>query len=123
MCAEGVSRGRPAFADSQRAKILHLLRRAGRTGVRREDLIFHYRWTQTGARIHELEKMGYKIRHESRPGERLIVYVLESEPLELRPLEGLQSDRASGDWYEKRASKRRAASETSELPLFAAVRT
>src|SRR5579859_7542891 len=91
---ERIGRGRPTFAASQRDKILALLKQAGSEGVRREDLIFQHRWTQAGTRIFELEQMGYKIRHESRSGERLVVYVLESEPLELRPLpEGR-------DWYE-----------------------
>jgi hypothetical protein len=86
MRADRTPRGRPAFAASQREKILELLRAAGPRGVRREALIFQHRWTQVGTRIHELEQMGYRIRHEVRPGERFVVYVLESEPLELRPL-------------------------------------
>jgi hypothetical protein len=84
--ARKISRGRPAFADSQRQKILELLRAAGPRGVSREELIFGYRWTQCGTRVFELEGMGYKIRHESRPRERLVFYVLESEPLKQQPI-------------------------------------
>lgn len=113
--------GRPPFATSQREKILGLLRQAGSHGVRREDLIFQHRWTQAGTRIFELEQMGYKIRHESRPGERLIVYVLESEPLELKPLQDSPSERATRDWYEKQTGRPRTSRETPVLPLFAAV--
>jgi hypothetical protein len=81
--ADRVPRGRPAFAASQRGKILALLRAAGPHGVSREELIFRYRWTQCGSRVFELEAMGCKIRHESRRGQRLVFYVLESEPLDL----------------------------------------
>jgi hypothetical protein len=45
-----------------------------------------HRWIQARTRIHELERMGYKIRHEARLGEQLVAYLLESEPLELQPL-------------------------------------
>jgi hypothetical protein len=35
-----IPRGRPAFAETQRAEILRLLREAGPRGVRREDLLY-----------------------------------------------------------------------------------
>jgi len=65
-------RGEPAFAASQRDKILKLLRDAGPVGVSREALIFEHRWTQAGTRIFELEQIGYVIRHDSRPGQRFV---------------------------------------------------
>ena len=75
-----VPRGRPDFADSQRRRILELLRQAGSEGVSRSDLIFKHRFTQCGTRIFELEKMSYKIRHEMKPGQHYVTYFLESEP-------------------------------------------
>lgn len=109
-------RGRPAFADDQRSKILDLLRRAGPRGIRRDALIFEHRYTQCGTRIFELEQQGYVIRHESRPGERYVTYVLESEPLELKPLP------AGADWYEREHGRRPSGKPklpTPGLPLFA----
>jgi hypothetical protein len=76
-------RGRPAFAASQREKILELLRAAGPRGVSREELIFRYRWTQCGTRVFELRGMGYVIRSEDRGGRYPTWYVLKSEPLQL----------------------------------------
>lgn len=103
--------GAPSFAATQRDKILELLRQAGPRGVSREDLIFRYRWTQAGARIFELEQMGFVIRHDSRPGQRFITYVLESEPLELKPL-------PSGvDWYEQQTGKPRPSSHPWKKPF------
>jgi Helix-turn-helix domain len=127
--AERPSRGRPEFADSQREKILRLLKRAGRSGVRREDLIFHYRWTQAGSRIFELEKMGYKIRHESRPGERLIVYVLASEPLEPKPFQVWKPEKSGYRHKSGASGEQSLASENVQnrsrdglLPLFDTVK-
>ena len=87
---------RPAFADSQGQQILALLREAGPRGVRKEDLLYTHRWSQTAARICELEERGCKIRHDFRPGEKFVVYVLESEPLELKPI------RPTRDWIRER---------------------
>jgi hypothetical protein len=80
--SQKVPRGRPAFADTQRADILRLLRdaKARGDGVRRADLIFQYRYTQCGTRIFELEQQGYEIRHEMEPGHRYVTYFLVSEP-------------------------------------------
>ena len=110
------SRGRPAFADDQRSKMLDLLRVAGPQGVRRNALIFERRYTQFGTQIFELEQQGYVIRHESRSGERYVTYVLESEPLELKPLP------AVADWYEREPGPRpseKTKLQTPGLPLFA----
>jgi hypothetical protein len=104
-------RGTPGFAAGQRERILELLRQAGPHGVRREDLIFRHRWTQCGTRIFELEQEGYKIRHEARPGERLVFYVLESEPLQLTPLP------SNSDWYTAKG-KPRPQEEADLGPLF-----
>jgi hypothetical protein len=121
MHADRTPRGQPAFASSQREKTLELLRAAGPRGVSREELIFRYRWTQRGTRIFELERQGYKIRHESQPGQRVVFYVLESEPLELRPL--LECEDSCERQHGPRQSHRYAVPQrTSCLPLFAGVR-
>ena len=111
-------RGVPGFASTQREKILALLRQAGPGGVSRESLIFEYRWTQCGARIDELQDMGYTIRHDSRHGERFVRYVLESEPLELKPLPSVS------DWYAEKFGARPTTTTpelTADLPLFSGV--
>jgi hypothetical protein len=101
----------PPFAESQRAEILDMLRAAGPNGVSKAELIFTKRMSQCGARIFELEKIGYKIAHTQREGERYVRFVLESEPLTLHPLE-------EPDWYTRQTGKPRAADAASELPLF-----
>ena len=118
MSASNIPRGRPAFADSQREKILQLLQQAGPAGVPREDLIFKHKYTQAGTRIFELEEIGYVIRHESRPGRRFIVYVLESEPRQLKPVREF-------DWYEKQTGKQRPEplDSIADLPLFGGARS
>lgn len=78
--------GRPEFADSQRQRILQLLRLAGTGGVSHSDLIFQHRFTQRGTRIFELERMGYVIRHATKPGQRYVTYYLISEPEHPNPL-------------------------------------
>jgi len=101
-----IPKGRPVFADSQRKKILAILRQAGSAGVPREDLFFRYRWTQAGTRIYELERMGFEIKHVSLVGERFVRYVLVSEPAEVKPL---PFQRKSAEWCEQRLTG---------LPLF-----
>jgi hypothetical protein len=68
----------PKFADDQGTKILELLIKAGPRGVSKAFLIFECHYTQAGARIFELESRGHKIRHEMRPGDRYVTFVLES---------------------------------------------
>jgi|SRR5215469_8895025 len=108
------SRGRRAFCDSQRDKILELLRAAGAQGVSREELIFRYHWTQCGTRIFELQKMGYVIRSEDRGGRYPMWYVLEGEPLDLKAIPG------ETDWYTHVTGKPRPEQQTG-LPLFDSV--
>jgi hypothetical protein len=81
-------RGAPAHSSAQRDNVLRLLReaKARSQGLRREDAIFAHRITQVGARVHELEKMGYSIRHDLEPGERFVTYFLVSEPGQEKPL-------------------------------------
>jgi hypothetical protein len=71
-------RHRPKFADGQATKILELLIQAGPRGVSKSFLIFQRGYTQAGARIFELEKQGYRIRHEFRPGDSYVTFILES---------------------------------------------
>lgn len=62
--------------------------------------------------------MGYVIRHDSRPGERFVTYVLVSEPLEIKPLP------SGSDWYEKKFGPRPSAKpqeSAADLPLFTGV--
>ena len=105
------SRGRPAFSDSQRDKILELLRAAGSQGISREELIFHHRWTQCGTRIFELQNMGYVIRSEDRGGRYPTWYILEGEPLDLKAIPD------NADWYTHVTGKPRPQQGT-DLPLF-----
>jgi hypothetical protein len=126
-----VPRGRPAFADTQRDKILELLREAGPRGVRREDLLYVRRWSQAGTRIHELEQQGYVIEHFLEPGQRFVTYRLVSEPASEKPLpnferkqsEGSQAAfcESSGDWYTRttgRARPQLPQQKFLDLPLF-----
>jgi len=75
-------RVRPAFADTQVADVLRLLQeaKARGQGVRKADLLYEHHYSQAAARIHELEKLGYVIRHETEPGQRYVTYFLEREP-------------------------------------------
>lgn len=82
---EKIPRGRPAFAESQRARIFKLLREAGPAGISRAELIFQHHFTQCGARIFELQKMGFAVRSEVREGKRFVHYVLGSEPKQVKP--------------------------------------
>ena len=104
----------PAFASNQRDRILALLREAGPRGVSKEDLIFRHRFTQAAARVFELERMGFVIHHASRPGERLVVFVLVSEPLELKPPSAGYEQKTGGP----RAAVVQKDSTTDDLPLF-----
>ena len=105
-----IHRGRPAFATSQREKILELLRAAGVHGVSRATLIFEHRMTQCGARVGELKRQGCVIESFLLDGETYVRYRLVSEPLELQP-----GPVAAGR-YER--EDRRRPSKTSGLPLF-----
>ena len=98
---------RPEFANDQCAKILQLLREAGLRGVSKEFLVFECRYTQAAARVFELERRGYEIRHEQRPGDRYTTFVLISEPASPKP-----------DWYERETGKPRSSADNSGLPLF-----
>lgn len=125
-----ILRGRPAFADCQRAKILQLLRAAGARGVRREELLYVHRWSQAGARIHELERMGYRIQHVLEPGEKFVTYRLMSEPASEKPLPSFERKQEpsqaafcehSTDWYTRQTGRARPQlpeQDISDLPLF-----
>lgn len=106
-----ITRGRPAFAETQRAEILRLLREAGPAGVSRAELIFDRRITQCGARVDELRHQNFEILSELREGEKYVRYVLKSEPLELRPLP------EHADWFKRRTGRERPC-DADSLPLF-----
>lgn len=131
MTANNISRGCPAFAESQRGKILELLREAGVRGVRREELLYVHRWSQAGTRIHELERMGYQIEHFLEPGQKFVTYRIISEPASEKPLPNFERKQqtpqaafceSSGDWYTRETGRSRPRLETnhdfSSLPLF-----
>jgi hypothetical protein len=105
--------GIPPFTESQRAGILEMLRAAGPAGVSKETFLFEKRWSQAAARVWELEQQGFQIAHLQRDGETYVRYVLESEPLELRPTDG-------SDWYERITGKPRTGNPDNvpDLPLF-----
>jgi hypothetical protein len=102
--------GRPSFAGDQAAKILELLREAGARGVSKELLIFQCGFTQCGARVFELEKRGFKILHEMRPGDRYVTFVFKSEPDEPD-----RDEKSDADFFEDRRG--------TGLPLFDLTRT
>jgi hypothetical protein len=119
----------PSHASAQRGDVLRLLReaKARSQGLRREDAIFTHRITQVGARVHELERMGYVIRHDLEPGARFVTYFLVSEPEREKPLPTYQprgvdlrqgSLANSPDWYERQTGKPRSAvNPTSDFEL------
>jgi hypothetical protein len=112
-------RGAPVFAESQRSEILEMLRAAGPIGGEKSELVFSKHWTQCAARIHELEQMGYKIALVQCPGDRLIRFVLESEPLALESV-------TVSDWYERVTGKPRPPDDStivSELPPFSGIKS
>jgi hypothetical protein len=128
---QGPSRACPVFGESQRNEILSMLRRAGPAGVSRAFLIFEKHFTQCGSRIFELQRMGCAIRSEDRGGRYPTWYLLESEPLELRPRQDPRSAETNRGQYQ--ASKNNKAGMTAsesgqnrsrncELPLFDSVR-
>ena len=109
-----MSRSIPRFAESQRAEILKMLREAGSAGVSKETLLYERHYSQAAARIFELERQNFQIAHVQREGETYVRYVLQSEPLELKPPDG-------SDWYERTTGKPRATAtpeNVSDLPLF-----
>jgi hypothetical protein len=121
--------GRPSFADSQEQKILDLLLEAGLRGVSKKFLIFELHFTQASARVHSLERRGYKIRHEMRFGDRYTTFVLESSPERETPLPTYEKKRPDArqktlcrDWFDEATSNPRPSGEASESPLFSGVR-
>jgi hypothetical protein len=120
----------PAHASAQRDNVLRLLReaKARGQGLRREDAIFQHRITQVGARVHELERMGFSIRHDLEPRARFITYFLVSEPEQEKPLSTYRPRGAdprqgslanSPDWYERETGKPRPSPAPPDLgPLF-----
>lgn len=110
-------RGTPEFAGVQRAEILRLLREAGPQGVSKEFLIFDKRMTQCGARVFELERQGYGIRHEARDGDHYVTFILVSEPAEPKPLPTFKPK--ATDWYERTTGQSRPTAQQPDLgPLF-----
>ena len=120
MSANKIPRGRPAFVETQCDEVRDALVAAGKDGVSRATCIFEMHITQVGARVDELKRMGYAIHSESRESERYVRYVLDGDPVELRPLQ------QGADWYEARfgprPSEKPPKEDVDDLPLFAAGR-
>jgi len=121
----------PAHVSAQRDNVLRLLREAKSRGqgLRKEDAVFQYRITQVATRIHELEKIGYVIRHELEPGARFVTFFLVSEPEREKPLPKFEprgvdprqgSLANSPDWYERQTGQERPSVDPADsgLPFF-----
>ena len=120
----------PAHSAVQRDRVLRLLYEAKSRGqgLRKEDAIFTFRLSQVAARIHELERMGYVIRHESEPGQRFVTFFLVGEPECEKPLPTYQPRGAdprqaslanSPDWYVRTTGQERPAPGPADPgPLF-----
>jgi hypothetical protein len=73
--------GPPAHAETQRERVLQILRHAGARGVRRDTFIYEYRVTQPGARVSELQQEGFMISSaKAHPEDEFVTYYLRSEP-------------------------------------------
>jgi hypothetical protein len=76
--------------------------------VRREELLYVHRLSQAGARVHELENMGYVIEHILEPGQRFVTYRLLGEPLMVGHIDSSES-----------GGPKPRSSERDDPPLFA----
>lgn len=104
--------GPPSSAQSQRKRILSLLREATLLGkgVSSTTLLYSYRIRQFPTRIFELKAEGFVIESHQEPETRLVTYFLKSEPAERK---------STDDWFAGRGKQR-----ATGLPLFdAAVRS
>jgi hypothetical protein len=116
-----ITRGRPAFAETQRDEILRLLREAGPVGVSRATLIFEHHFSQCGARVDELKSQGYVIESELREGAKYVRYILKGEPLDAGPLP--DRSQKTGDWFVESTGRERPKQMPDYGPLFARVAT
>jgi hypothetical protein len=78
-------------------RIEAILEKAGTAGVHRAYFLYALRWSQSGARISEMNDLGWSIESVTLPkGEWAhgirTKYILRSKPLEVAPGE---------DWYQK----------------------
>lgn len=71
------------FKETQREKVLRLLREAGNSGINSHDLTYIHSIKQAPTRIYELQEEGYLI--STRPlKNRSVIYILEYVPEEKR---------------------------------------
>lgn len=89
----------------------------GTRAVHRAHFLYALRWSQAGARISEMNDLGWQIASVTLPESQWqngirTAYRLDSKLLELKPLA------ESADWYERQAGKP-GPRETDDLPLFA----
>src|SRR5437899_1083005 len=105
-----------SHADSYQ-RIESILEKAGAAGVHRAYFLYTLCWSQAGARISEMNDLGWRIRSVHLPQSQWVKgvktkYVLESKPLEVAPGE---------DWYEKLKGHPRISEKQEvavDLPLF-----
>lgn len=70
--------------ETQRQKILRLLKEAGQSGVNSHDLTYIHGIKQAPTRVHELEAEGYLITTTPPLENRSVNYILDYEPEHLR---------------------------------------
>ncbi len=112
--------GPPSFAPTQRDEVLRLLREAGSRGVYRERFLIPTEYggfgiSQVGARLDELEKMGYSFESfYANESDRFLTYRLLSEPASPKPLPAFQRKPSEH-------AERTRRLEAEAMPLFAGV--
>lgn len=72
------------YKETQRQKVLRLLRESGKSGLNSHDLTYIHGIKQAPTRIYELIEKGYKISSSAPHKNRSIDYVLDYEPEELK---------------------------------------
>lgn len=72
--------------ETQRQKVLRLLRQAGDFGVSSYDFTYKHAVKQAPTRIHELQKLGHGIitkKHDTRSVKYFLIY--DAEPVIVKP--------------------------------------
>jgi hypothetical protein len=96
-------------------RIEAILEKAGPAGVHRAYFLYDLKWSQHGARITEMNDLGWDIQPVRLPKSQWIngiktKYVLRSKPLEVAP---------GQDWYVRTTGQERPSSTPADLlPLF-----
>jgi hypothetical protein len=100
-------------------RIESILENAGAAGTHRAYFLYTLFWSQAGARINEMNHLGWNIESISLPKSEWVrgirtKYVLRSKPLEVAP---------GQDWYEVLKGRPRGSEDNHATagPLFAGV--